>query len=151
MMYVHTHTHTYIYMEKNGNKSSVIVFNWNHFDMRFLNLRIFIYCRLFVLILVFFSFFLCVVSLSLRFGQISPLAFFRWFTATSDRNAEPWNRIPSNYCLPLLLSIAPRFWLSKPLAALGRIWNHYLLTMLNASIRCATGPERRSRMDVLVL
>ena len=41
----------------------------------------------------------CVVSSSLRFGQISPLAFFRWFTATSDRNAESCNRIPSNYCL----------------------------------------------------
>ena len=37
----------------------------------------------------------CVVSSSLRFGQISPLAFFRWLTATSDRNAESclnvWN------------------------------------------------------------
>ena len=37
--------------------------------------------------------------LSLHFGQISPLAFFRWFTTTSDRNAESCNRIPSNYCL----------------------------------------------------
>ena len=37
---------------------------------------------------------------SLRFGQISPLAFFRWLTATSDKNAESCNRIPSNYCLP---------------------------------------------------
>ena len=36
---------------------------------------IFIYCGLFVLILVVFVLFL----LSLRFGQISPLAFFRWF------------------------------------------------------------------------
>ena len=36
---------------------------------------IFIYCRLFVLILVVFVLFL----LSLRFGQISPLAFFWWF------------------------------------------------------------------------
>ena len=27
-------------------------------------------------------------------------------------------------------SIAPRFWPSKPLASLGRIWNRYLLTML---------------------
>ena len=35
----------------------------------------FIYCGLFVLILVVFVFFL----LSLHFGQISPLAFFRWF------------------------------------------------------------------------
>ena len=33
--------------------------------------------------------------LSLRFGQIPPLAFFRWFTTTSDRNAESCNRIPS--------------------------------------------------------
>ena len=47
---------------------------------------IFIYCGLFILILVVFVLFL----LSLRFGQISPLAFFRWFTATSNRN----------YCLP---------------------------------------------------
>ena len=58
---------------------SVIVFNWNHFEMRLLNLRInsfFIFCGLFVLILVvFFVLFL----LSLRFGQISPLAFFRWY------------------------------------------------------------------------
>ena len=57
---------------------------------------IFIFCGLFVLMLVVFVLFL----LSLRFGQISPLAFFRWFTATSDRNAESCNRIPSNYCLP---------------------------------------------------
>ena len=65
----------------------------------------FIYCGLFVLILVVFVLFL----LSLRFGQISPLAFFRWFTVTLDRNAESCNHIPSNYCLPSLLSIAPRF------------------------------------------
>ena len=44
----------------------------------------------FVLILVVFVLFL----LSLRFGQISPLAFFRWFTATSNRNDESCNRIP---------------------------------------------------------
>ena len=43
-------------------------------------MRIFIYCGLFVLILVFFLF-----LLSLRFGQVSPLAFFRWFL--------PWPRI----------------------------------------------------------
>ena len=55
---------------------SEAVFNWNHFEMRLLNLRInltfIIYCGLFVLILVVFVLFL----LSLRFGQISPLAFF---------------------------------------------------------------------------
>ena len=38
----------------------------------------------------------CVVSSSLRFGQISPLAFFRWLTTTSDRNAESCNCIPIN-------------------------------------------------------
>ena len=99
---------------------------------------IFIYCGLFVLILVVFCCFF-----SLRFGQISPLAFFRWLTATSDRNAESCNCLPSNYCLP-------RFWSSKPLAGLGRDWNRYLLTMLT-SISCATGPEGRSRLDFLVL
>ena len=94
-----------------------------------------IYCELFVLILeVFFVLFL----LSLRFGQISPLAFFRWFTTTSDRNAESCNRIPNNYCFPQLLSIAPRFWPSKPLANLGRIWNCYLLTMLTWNRRDST-------------
>ena len=85
----------------------------------------FIYCGLFVLILVVF----CVVS---------PLAFFRWLTATSDRNAESCNRIPSNYCLPQLLSIAPRFWPSKPLAGLSRNWNSYLLTMLTWNRRDST-------------
>ena len=55
----------------------------------------FFYCRLFVLILVgFFFFVVVVVFFSLRFGQISPLAFFfRWLTATSDRNAEFINHI----------------------------------------------------------
>ena len=64
------------------------------FEMRLLNLRINLYLlRTFILILVVFVLFL----LSLRFGQISPLAFFRWFIATSDRNAESCNRIPSYY------------------------------------------------------
>ena len=48
-----------------------------------LNLRINFYLlRTFPLILAVFALFL----LSLRFGQISSLAFFRWFTTTSDRN-----------------------------------------------------------------
>ena len=73
----------------------VLVFNWNHFEMRLLNLRINFYLlQTFFLILVVFELFL----LSLRSGQISPLAFFRWFTATLDRNDESCNRIPSNYC-----------------------------------------------------
>ena len=51
----------------------VLVFNWNHFEMRLLNLRINFY-----LLRTFFphlgSFFVLLL-LSLRFGQISPLAF----------------------------------------------------------------------------
>ena len=96
---------------------------------------IFIYCGLFVLILVVFFFFVFFL-LSLRFGQTPPLAFFRWFTVTSDRNAESCNRIPNNYsnyfhrcCL-----ITPRFWPSK----LGSIWNRYLLTMLTWNRRDST-------------
>ena len=37
-----------------------------------------------------------------------------------------------------LLYIAPRFWPSKPLAGLGRIWNRYLLTMLTWNRRDST-------------
>ena len=56
----------------------LIVFNWIILRWGFLIWElIFIYCGLFVLILVGF---LCVLFLlSQRFGQISPLAFFRWF------------------------------------------------------------------------
>ena len=73
----------------------LIVLNWNHFEMTLLILRINFYLlgTFFVHILVVFVLFL----LSLRFGQISPLAFFSWFTGTSDRNAESCNCIPSNY------------------------------------------------------
>ena len=63
---------------------------------------IFFYCGVFVLILVVFFF--VVVSFSQCFGQMSSLAFFRWLTTTSDRNAESCNRIPSNYCLSCCLS-----------------------------------------------
>ena len=105
--------------------------------MRLLNLRINFYLlQTFCSHLgsFFFYFF------SLRFGQISPLAFFRWLTATSDRNAESCNRIPRNYCIPKLLSIAPRFffWPSKPLTGLDRHWNRYLLTMLTWNRRDST-------------
>ena len=41
-------------------------------------------------------FFFVLFLLSLRFSQISPLAFFRWFTATSDRNAEASSHNDSN-------------------------------------------------------
>ena len=81
--------------------------------MRLLNLRInfFIYCRLFVLILVVF----CVVSPSLRFGQISPLAFFRWLTATSKRNAESCNVFEQVNLWPAWVGIETAiFWQCSP-------------------------------------
>ena len=58
----------------NTTQGCYFVLNWNHFEMTFLNLRINFYLlRTFFFILVVFVLFL----LSLRFGQISPLAFFR--------------------------------------------------------------------------
>ena len=50
----------------------------------------FIYCGLFVLILV--GTFLWVVSSSLCFGQISPLAFFRWFNRDWNLAETYWRR-----------------------------------------------------------
>ena len=53
----------YLVFHSRVHTEFVIVFNWNHFEMRFLNLRMnffkfFIYCGLFVLILVVFVLFL---------------------------------------------------------------------------------------------
>ena len=86
----------------------------------------FIYCGLFVLILVDF----CVVSSSLCFGQISPLAFFRWLTATSNRNAESCNRIPNTvpgeHCQKIAVSIptqaGQRFTWSKMWCDRQQLW-----------------------------
>ena len=111
-----------------------------HLDNEFISPCI---LRTFVLILE--GFFCCFFSL--RFGQISPLVFFRWLTTTSDRNAESCNRIPSNYCLPWL-SIAPHFWPSKPLAGLGRIWNRYLLTMPTWNRRDSTPGYTVTRLSI---
>ena len=38
--------------------------------------------------------------LNCAFCVVFIFGFFRWLTKTSNRNAEPCNRIPSNYCLP---------------------------------------------------
>ena len=58
---------------------------------------IFIYCGLFVLILVVFS----VVSSFTTFRPNFTSGLLQViFTVTSDRNDESYNRIPSNYCLP---------------------------------------------------
>ena len=51
----------------------------------------FIYCRLFCPHLG--SFFFVLFLLSLRFGQISPLAFFRWFTATWCDRQQLWKAV----------------------------------------------------------
>ena len=118
----------------------IIVFNWNHFEMRLLNLRINFYllrtfCPHLGSLFFWGFFFLCCF-----FFHYVSAKFHLWpssgdFSATSDWNDESCNRIPSNYCLPQLLSIAPRFWPSKPLTGLGRIWNRYLLTMLTRNRR----------------
>ena len=86
-----------------------IVFSWNQFEMRLLNLRIifknFYLLRTFFLILVVFVLFLLhYISAKFRLWPSSGDLI-----ETSDRNAESCNRIPSNYCLPYL-SIAPLFW-----------------------------------------
>ena len=72
--------------------------NLDNLSVVFFNLRInsFIYCGLFVLILVVFVLFLL---------HYVSAKFHLWpssgdLTAISDRNAESCNRIPSNYCLP---------------------------------------------------
>ena len=94
----------------------LLSFNWNHFEMWLLYLRINFY-----LLLTF-----CPHIGSFR--VVSSFTTFRLkftagllqviFNATSDRNAESCNRIPSNYCFSQLLSISPHFWPSKPLTSI---------------------------------
>ena len=66
----------YVVLHRRVRTEFVIVFNWNHFEMRllYLSINFFYLLRTFCPHLSSF----CVVSSSLRFGQISPLAFFRW-------------------------------------------------------------------------
>ena len=74
----------YINMIINILSNISFVFNWNHFEMRLLNLRI-----NFHLLLTFCPYLgsFCVVSSFTTFRpNFSPLTFFRGFTATSDRN-----------------------------------------------------------------
>ena len=112
------------------NTNNKLVFNWNHFEMRLLNLRINFYLlRTFCPHLGSFLYCFFFHYVSAKFHLWLPSGDF---TATSDRNAESCNRIP----VITALSIAPRFWPSKPLA--GRIWNRYLLTMLTGNRRDST-------------
>ena len=55
------------------------VFNWNNFEMRLFNLRIIFIFYLLRTFCPHLGSFFVLFLLSLRFGQISPLAFFRWF------------------------------------------------------------------------
>ena len=92
--------HTIIYMYRMTmmriiKKSKTKYLTWNSlylsligiiFEMRLLNMRINFY--LLQTFCPYLGIFFVLFLLSLCFGQISPLAFFRWFTATSDRNAD---------------------------------------------------------------
>ena len=57
----------------------------------------FIYCGLFVLILVFFFFFFVLFLLSLRFGQISPLTFFRWLLGIRLQDSSFLSEVTVNH------------------------------------------------------
>ena len=98
-----------------------------------LNTRInfFVYCGLFVLILVVFFLFVCFVS---SFTTFRPN-----FTSGPLQVILPRPQI-GMMCLVTVFPVITAFhsccvshhvfWPSKPLAGLGRIWNRYLLTML---------------------
>ena len=78
--------------------TSLLSFNWNHFEMRLLDLRI-----NFLFIADFLSSswqFLCCFFFHNVWAKFHLWPSSGDFTATSDRNAESCNRIPSNYCLP---------------------------------------------------
>ena len=109
----------------------VIVFNWNHFETRLLNLRINFYLlRTFCPHLGSF----CVVS---SFTTFQPN-----FTSGLLQVILPRPRMG----MLSLVTVSPVItafhscclWPSKPLAGLGRIWNRYLLTMLTWNRRDST-------------
>ena len=113
------------------------VFNWNHFEMRLLNLRINFFYLLRTFCPHLSSF--CVVS---SFTTFRPN-----FTSGLLQVILPRPRIG----MLSLVTVSPVitafhscclshhvFWPSKPLAGLGRIWNCYLLTMLTWNHRDST-------------
>ena len=121
----------------------VLVFNWNHFEMRLLNLRIilFIYCGLFVLILVFFFFFFHYASAKFhlwpssgdlprpRIGMLSLVTVSPLITAfhsccLSHHVFDQVNLWPAWVGFETAI-----FWQCSP----GTV-------RLNVSIRCASGP-----------
>ena len=94
---------------------------------------IFIYCGLFVLILVVFLGFFCCF-----FFHYVSAKFYLW-PSSGDLPRPRIGMLSLVTVSPVitakLLSIAPRFWPSKPLTSLGRIWNRYLLTMFTRNRR----------------
>ena len=139
----------------------VIVFNWNHFEMRLLNLRINFYLlRTFCPHLG--SFFLVYFVCCFFFHYVS--AKFHLWLSSGDL---PRPRIGMMYLVTVFPVITAFhscclshhvFWPSKPLAGLGSIWNRYLLTMLtwnrrdsmalSAAPRAPKGDQGRRRPEV---
>ena len=115
----------------------VLVFNWNHFEMSLLNLRInfFIHCGLFFLILVVFlwRFFFHYVSAKFHLWPSSGDLPRPLIGMLSLVTISPVITAFHSCCLSHHV-----FWPSKPLAGLGRIWNHYLPTMLTWNRRDST-------------
>ena len=114
---------------------------------------IFIYCGLFVLVLVVF----CVVSSFTTFrpnftsGLLQVILPRPGIGMLSLVTVSPVITAFHSCCLSHHV-----FWPSKPLAGLGRIWNRYLLIMLTWNRRDSTPlsaalSEGRSRIDFLVL
>ena len=94
--------------------------------MRLLNQRInfFIYCIPLVLILVVFVLFLLhYVSAKFRLCPSSGD-----LTATSDRNGESWNRIPSNFCPPSAAPRVPKWPVAQRMEALSLYGSRWALS-----------------------
>ena len=104
----------------------VIVFNWNHFEMRLLNLRINFYL-LWTFCPHLGRFFFCCCFF---FHYVS--AKFHLWPSSSDLPRPRIGMLSLVTVSPVITAlhscclIAARFWPSKPLAGLGRIWNRYL-------------------------
>ena len=104
----------------------ILVFNWNHLEMRlfFKSENNFYLLRTFPLILVVFVLFL----LSLRFGQISPLAFSGDFTRPRIGMLSLVTVFP--VITPSIVVVYRTTFFDQVTSVRLWIWNRYLLTML---------------------
>ena len=123
------------------------VFNWNHFEMRLLNLRINFYLlRIFCPHLGSF----CVSS----FHYVS--AKFHLWPSSGDLLRPRIGMLSLVTVSPVITAFHSCclshhiFWPSKPLACLGRIWNHYLLTMLTWNRRDSTPLSAAPRIVIIM-